>query len=136
MGVEVLPDDAQDGVLIAALSRLMDRLAAGDFDGAVAQLYQDGNTPPLSAAGLRAWIERYEPAAPLRPDRPVRVTPAETAGGPLEPLTEVFRANDGTVRSIDFSIPINGEWSELVAFFDVVPVEGGVALRLRDIRVP
>jgi hypothetical protein len=131
VGVEVLPE-ADDGVLIAALYRWVGRLAAGDFDGAVDQLYRDGAADPLSAAGLRAWIKRYEPAAPLRPDRPARVTPAETAGGPLEPLAEVFRADDGAVTSIDFSMPINGEWSELVAFFDAVPVPGGIALRLRD----
>jgi hypothetical protein len=135
VGVEILPDDAEDAVLIAALYRWVGRLAAGDFDGAVDQLSPAGNATPLSAAGLRAWIERYEPAAPLRQDRPARVTPAESAGGPLEPLTEVFRADDGTVRSIDFSMPINGEWSELVAFFDLVPVQGGVALRLRDMWV-
>jgi hypothetical protein len=132
--VEILPD-ADDEVLIAALYRWVRRLAEGDFDGAVDQLCQEGDANPLSAAGLRAWIERYEPAPPLRPARPARVTPAETAGGPLEPLAEVFRADDGTVRSIDFSLPINGEWSELVAFFDVVPVLGGIALRLRDVRV-
>jgi hypothetical protein len=34
-----------------------------------------------------------------------------------------------------YSTPINGEWSELVAFFDVVPVAGGIALRLRDMYV-
>jgi hypothetical protein len=135
VGVEILAEDADDRVLIAALYRWVGRLASGDFDGAVDQLYQDGDANPLSAASLRAWIERYEPAPPLRVDRPARVSPAETAGGPLEPLAEVFRADDGSVRSIDFSMPINGEWSELVAFFDVVPVLGGSALRLRDMWV-
>jgi hypothetical protein len=136
VGVEVLPGDADD-VLFAALYRWVGRLAAGDFDGGVDQLCQDAGANPQagSAADLRAWIERYQPAPPLRPDRPARVTPAETAGGPLEPLMEVFRADDGTVKSVDFSMPINGEWSELVAFFDVVPVAGGTSLRLRDMYV-
>jgi hypothetical protein len=133
--VEILAADADDGVLVAALYRWVGRLAADDFDGAVDQLCQDGAAHPLTAAGLRAWIARYEPAAPLRPDRPARVTPAETAGGPFEPLAEVFRADDGTAMSIDFAMPVNGEWSELVAHFDVVPVPGGVALRLRDMWV-
>jgi hypothetical protein len=133
--VEILPEDAEDRVLVAALHRWVGRLAAGDFDGAVDQLCRDGEANPLTAAGLRAWIERYEPAPPLRADRPVKVSPAETAGGPFEPMAEVFRADDGSVRSIDFAMPINGEWSELVAFFDVVPVLGGIALRLRDMWV-
>jgi hypothetical protein len=135
--VEILSDDADDRMLIAAVYRWVGRLAAGDFDGAVDQLYQagDGARPPLTGAGLRAWIERYEPGLPLRQELPARVTAAETAGGPMEPLAEVFRAHDGTVSSIDFSMPINGEWSELVAFFDVVPVSGGAALTLRDMYV-
>jgi hypothetical protein len=136
VGVEVLPEDTDD-MLSAALYRWVGRLAAGDFEGGVDQLRQDAdaNRQAASAADLRAWIERYEPAPPLRPDRPARVTPAETAGGPLEPLMEVFRADDGTVKSVDFSMPINGEWSELVAFFDVVPVAGGFALSLSDMYV-
>jgi hypothetical protein len=135
--MEILPSDDDDRVLLAAVYRWIGRLAAGDFDGAADQLCHDGYANPMSVTGtgLRAWIERYEPAAPLQPTLPARVTPAETAGGPLEPLAEVFRAADGTVSSIDFSMPINGEWSELVAFFDVVPVPGGVALTLRDMYV-
>jgi hypothetical protein len=63
------------------------------------------------------------------------VTPAETAGGPFEPVTEVFRLDDGTVSGVDFTLPVNGEWSELVAFFDVVTVPDGLALALRDAYV-
>ncbi len=47
----------------------------------------------------------------------------------------MFRRDDGTVSSVDFAIPINGEWSELVAFFDVVTVPDGLALTLRDAYV-
>jgi hypothetical protein len=45
------------------------------------------------------------------------------------------RCQHGTISSVDFAIPINGEWSELVAFFDVVAVPDGLALTLRDAYV-
>jgi hypothetical protein len=54
-----------------------------------------------------------------RPTRKTEVMPAQDRA---QPLAEVFRADDGTVSSIDFSTPINGEWSGFVAFFDVMPV--------------
>jgi hypothetical protein len=134
--MEVLPRDASDEALVAAVRRWVAHLAADDFDAAVGFLCQDGRGDRMaaSATGLRAWLARYGTTPPLR-EGPPRVTPAETAGGPFEPLEEVFRADDGTVTSVDFSMPINGEWSDLVAFFDVVPVPGGLALALRDMYV-
>jgi hypothetical protein len=134
--VEILPRDAGDETILAAVRRWIGLLAADDVEAAVEFLYQGEGAGSLaaSASSLRACIARYEPGAPLRQE-PARVTPAETAGGPLEPLAEVFRRDDGTVTSVDFSLPVNGEWSELVAFFDVVTVPGGLALALGDAYV-
>jgi hypothetical protein len=50
-------------------------------------------------------------------------------------VEEVFRRDDGVVSSVDFTLPINGEWSELVAFFDVMTVPDGLALALLDAYV-
>lgn len=135
-GVEILRTDASDSELVAAVRRWANLLAADDFEAAVLFLCQGNgaNSMAGSPSALRAWFARYEPAPPLEP-APVRVTPPETAGGPFEPLQEVFRKADGTVASIDFSMPINGQWSELVAFFAVVDVPGGMALVLSDMYV-
>jgi hypothetical protein len=134
--MEVLPADADDEALVAAVHRWVDHLAAGEDDLAVAFLCQEGNANRMAASGaeLREWLGRYESSPPLTPGPP-RVTPAGTAGGPFEPLAEVFRADDGTPLSVDFSMPINGEWSDLVAFFVVVRVPGGLALALSDMYV-
>jgi hypothetical protein len=134
--VEILPRDASDEMILAAVRRWIGLLAADDVEVAVQFLYQGEGAGSLgaSASSLRAAIARYEPGEPLRQE-PARVTPAETAGGPLNPLEEVFRREDGTVSSVEFALPINGEWSELVAFFDVVTVPDGLALTLQDVYV-
>lgn len=134
--MEILPRDAGDEMILAAVRRWIALLAADDVEAAVRFLYQGEGAGSLaaSASSLRAGIARYEPGEPLRQE-PARVTPAETAGGPFDPLAEVFRREDGTVSSVDFALPINGEWSELVAFFDVVTVPDGLALTLRDAYV-
>lgn len=37
---------------------------------------------------------------------------------------------------IDFDLPLNGEWSDLTAQFEVVAVSNGWTLLLRDLHVP
>ncbi|WP_117212454.1 hypothetical protein [Allorhizocola rhizosphaerae] len=135
--MEILGASATDAELIAAVRRWVGLLAADDFEAAVRFLWQGegAGSMAVSASSLREWLGRYEPAPPLSTARPARVTAPETAGGPFDPLEEVFRRDDGTVSSVDFSLPFNGEWSELVAFFDVVDVPGGQALKLRDIYI-
>jgi hypothetical protein len=134
--VEILPGDASDETILAAVRRWIALLAADDLEAAVQFLYQGDGADSLaaSASSLRACIARYEPGEPLRQE-PARITPVDTAGGPFDPLEEVFRRDDGTVSSVEFSLPVNGEWSELVAFFDVVTVPDGLALKLRDAYV-
>ena len=134
--MEILPREASDEMILAAIRRWIGLLAEDDVEAAVQFLYQGEGAGSLaaSASSLRESIARYEPGKPLRQE-PARVTPAETAGGPFEPVEEVFRREDGVVSSVDFALPINGEWSELVAFFDVVTVPDGLALALRDAYV-
>ena len=134
--MEILPNDATDEMILAAVRRWVGLLAVDDVEAAVRFLYQGDGAGSIGAdaSSLRACIAQYEPGEPLSRE-PARVTPAETATGPFQPLQEVFRRDDGTVSSVDFALPINGQWSELVAFFDVVSVPTGLALALRDAYV-
>ncbi|GAA3207796.1 hypothetical protein ACFO1B_19025 [Dactylosporangium siamense] len=128
--MEVLPADVSAESVLDAVRRWVGLLAADDFDAAVRFLHSGAG----SAAELRERLSAYEPSPPLRPG-PARVTPAESAGGPFDGLREVFTDGDGVPTSVDFSMPVNGEWSDLTAFFDVVAVPGGRALVLRDMYV-
>jgi hypothetical protein len=134
--VEILPVDAGDEMILATVRRWIGLLADDDFEAAMDLLHPGGDSGfvPFPASELRERIAQYEPGPPLR-QGPSRVTPAETAGGPFEATQEVYRLDDGTLSSVDFSVPVNGEWSELTAFFDVLPVPGGLALTLRDMYV-
>jgi hypothetical protein len=134
--VEILPRDAGDETIPAAVRRWIGPPAADDVEAAVRFRYQGDGAGSLaaSASSLRAGIARYEPGEPLRQE-PARVTPAETAGGPFDPVVEVFRRDDGTVSSVDFTLPVDGGWSELVARFDAVTVPDGLARGPRDAYV-
>lgn len=129
--MEILPGDAGDETILAAVRRWFGLLAADDFEAGVRFLHPADGSPAGSAAQLRERVARYEPAPPLRQE-PARVTPAETAGGPFGAVAEVYRGAD---ISVDCTVPVNGEWSELMAFFDVVTVPDGLALSLRDMYV-
>jgi hypothetical protein len=129
--------DADDPAVIAAVRQWAELLAAGDFEAAVEFLSHGEGTNRLAgtASDLQAWLARYEPAPPMEPG-PAVVTSPETADDThFEALQEVFRRDDGTIAGVDFSMPVNGVWSDLIAFFDVVEVPGGQALLLRDIYV-
>ncbi len=110
-------------------------LAADDFDAAVSLLYHPADRGIASSAqSLRECLARYQPSSPLHPG-PSRVTPAETAVAEFEPVQEVYFNIDGDLASADWSVPINGEWSDLMAFFDFHVLPDGVALSLRDVYV-
>jgi hypothetical protein len=134
--VQILPVDADDSVVVEAVRQWAELLAMGDFETAVGFLSQGKGTNPMagSASDLRAWLARYEPSPPMEPG-PATVTSPSTADDTFEPLQEVYRRDDGSITSVDFSMPINGAWSDLIAFFNVVPVPGGMALQLRDMYV-
>ena len=134
--MQILPVEADDSVVVQAVRQWAELLAAGDFAAAVGFLHhgEGANRLAGSASDLQAWLARYEPAPPMPPG-PARVTSPRSADDTFEPLQEVYRRDDGTITSVDFSMPINGVWSELIAFFDVVPVPAGMALQLRDMYV-
>lgn len=115
--MKVISDDAGDEAVLAVVREWVGLMAADDYEAAFAFLHPRHATSqwPVSGADLRDAVTRYEAGQPLR-GGPSQVTPAETAGGPLEPLEEISRDDDGTLRSIDYALPVNGEWSELVEF--------------------
>ena len=49
---------------------------------------------------------------------------------------EPRRTLDGTiVGSVEFDLPIDGEWSDLTAIFTLSEVEGSLVLSLEDLHV-
>src|SRR5947209_7306778 len=85
---------------------------------------------------------RAEPG--VRPGQPLRVTPVATAAGARWlRLPALSRTSDGdTYRGagfrgrLDWQLPLNGEWSDLVASFDLVEDGDTLAFALAALRVP
>ncbi len=135
---------ATDEELRGFADRWMARLAAEDYAGAFEMLEPRPSHPGQSwcvdAADLRAWIEgdgTNEPASDEPAHKVSRI--ADTEGEPL-PSQDILRGGrphyPGFVARIDFWLPLDGEWSDLMASIDFVDIDGQLAAVLVALRVP
>ena len=125
-----LPPDASDSQILDLVRAWADSLATEDYAGALALVDARPHwTPEL----LRTVITNYGSVEPMRDGSTYRVTPIDTAHGGPAPRHEVARA--GGRISVWFDLPLNGEWSDLTATFDVVRRNDGLSLVLDDVHV-
>jgi hypothetical protein len=82
---------------------------------------------------LRTVVTNYGSVEPTRDGTTYRVTPLGTARGGPVPRHRVDR--DGDRIRVWFDLPLNGEWSDLTATFDVVRRDQGLSLVLDDVHV-
>lgn len=124
--------------MLGCVADWINLMAAGDYVAAVdflvphpdLMVHDEGWT----AESLELWVSNYGLAEPLGDGRHIRVTPVDTAPG--DPyLREVDR--DGLYPPHDlFIIPLNGEWSDLIAELDLVEVDDRWAFALQQLHVP
>jgi hypothetical protein len=124
--------------------RWTEQLIDENYDEAYAMLchveHHPGKSWVSSPDELKAWINYYGSSTPI-PEEPIfRVTPIATAEGgrwendlDLDPPSERY---PGYVGRLDWWLPLNGEWSDLQASFDVIKSGGHVAFVLVALRVP
>ncbi|HEY1341314.1 MAG TPA: hypothetical protein VGF59_27580 [Bryobacteraceae bacterium] len=125
-----LPPDAADSQILDAVRAWVVALAAEDYAGALVLVEAGPHwTPEL----LRTVIANYGSIEPMRDGSTYRVTPPGSARGGPPPRHAVARAGDRI--SVWFDLPLNGEWSDLTATFDVVRRHGGLVLVLDDVHV-
>ena len=93
---------------------------------------------------MKATIEGYGLPGPLSDRRIMRVTPMETAQGGPDPRQEVTFLEtplpiedtpDLTIARVWFDLPLNGEWSDLTATFQVRQNDAESVLILNEIHV-
>jgi hypothetical protein len=125
-------------------SRWTEQLVNANYDEAYAMLLHVENHPGRSWASspqdLQSWINHYGSLTPV-PGEPVfEVTSIEQAMGErwendldLEPPIERY---PGYLGRLDWWLPLNGEWSDLQASFDLVKSGLRVAFVLVALRVP
>ena len=126
----LLPVNASDDQILSAVRAWAALLAAEDYDAAFALVECRPHwTPEL----LHTVIRNYGSIDPMRDGSTYRVTPLVTAEGGPTPRHRVDRLGDRV--SVWFDLPLNGEWSDLTATFDLEPRDEKLSLFLDDIHV-
>ncbi len=117
-------------------------LSEEDYTRAFNQLLHRAGYPGWSWCGsaddLRKWIEGYGTDDLDPAEAPARVTCPVTAEGE-QPRQDVLRempVYPDFVARLDFWLPVDGEWSDLMASFDFVRVGHEIAPVLVALRVP
>ena len=136
------PLNATDEQLLMAVDHWIGLLAEERYEEAFKLLYlnsplDDGWSPDL----IRALVQNYGISEPCRDGKVHRVTPiAQTSGGRPNPCRMVFRYDDdngakGLEGYIHFDLPLDGEWSDVTASFDIWRIEDKLVLHLEDMHV-
>jgi len=121
-----------------------EKLAGEDYKAAHEMLRYVAEHPGRSWAhtpnDLRSWISNYGSDTPIDDEPSYVVTSISTAAGDrwdnyldLKPANEHY---SGYVGRLDWWLPLNGEWSDLQASFDLIKVGSCVAFVLVALRVP
>jgi hypothetical protein len=140
-----LPLDCPDPDILAVARRWTDRLAVEGYAGAWDMLlHRPGDSWAPDPEMLRARVVNYGSPDPIPGEPSCVVTPIETAAGePWRWLPSLTRSPAGSPHRppdyrgrLDWQLPLNGEWSDLVASFDLVEEGGELAFVLAALRVP
>jgi hypothetical protein len=144
--MERLPLNCSDADVLAFARRWTEQLVHENYAAAFEMLHHVPAHPGKSwvnnPEALRAWIVNYgsDEAIPDEPE--CRVTPIESATGeqPRDYLSldrdNPTRRYPGYVGRLDWPLPLNGEWSDLKASFDLVEHDGALVFVLVALRVP
>jgi len=94
-------------------------------------------TPEL----MQTLVTNYGSCEPMRNGTTYRVTALndEIVSGRENPYREVNffekKNRQNLVGHVDFDLPLNGEWSDVTAIFNILEIEGSWVLWLEDIHV-
>ncbi|NRR33617.1 hypothetical protein HSX11_25910 [Oxalobacteraceae bacterium] len=121
-----------------------DKLVSQNYAAAHEMLHHVAEQPGRSWVSapdeLKEWISNYGSDTPVEGDPSYVVTEISTASGSrwdndldLAPVQERYA---GFVGRLDWWLPLNGEWSDLQASFDLIDLNGKVAFVLVALRVP
>lgn len=135
----VLPPDAPDEAILAAVHQWVDALAGRDYVGASTLLTPTGNERDWPPRLVEEVISRYEAPGGSSPSRVTSPTSA-TLDPDVVPRREVTRWPQPRARlevagTVEYDLPINEVWSDLTAIFWLRRLPDGLALELYDIHV-
>jgi hypothetical protein len=136
----VLSKDSTDDEILNAIRHFVELLAEEKYS----EVYEKFLPAPdrqLTPEVIKALIEGYGFAEPVEEndEPPLHVTSLCQMTEP-EPKgrqqVDWFSAKDERILGgAYYDLPLNGEWSDLTAIFDIIKVPDGIALSLDDIHV-
>lgn len=137
----MLPASATDEQILQIAREWADALARDDYEAAYNMTGHDPYyqwTPDL----IRTVVSNYGGVEPLGDGSTCRVTPLDSAQGGPTPRHVVARrtvpADASGARDLGavwFDLPLDGEWSDLTATFEIVSEEDELHLVLNEIHV-
>lgn len=131
----ILRKNADAEQIRQAITDWIGLLAADRYDEAFSMLYRLRNDP-WTAEKIRNAIANYGLGQAQPDGQTFKVTSSSDAiqKGVRTRYQDVewFEDGEGVAH---FDLPLNGEWSEVTAVFDILPMEEGVVLRLNGIEV-
>jgi hypothetical protein len=141
--LKTLTVDASDEAILDLVREWVSFIAEGDFESAYQLSAHDqyyGWTPDL----MRTVIQNYGSVEPMPSGQKFVVTHIKDTTGGSKPRHEVNRldrtlevqsANSAVVANVWFDLPLNGEWSDLTATFEVQQMDDQLKLVLNDVHV-
>ena len=120
--------------VLALVERWVSLLVERRYEDALVLLVPNAD---WTAALLEKVIANYGFVEPRSDGRTFFVTPIASAlgSGPRASVTWYESARENVVGDVCFDLPLDGEWSDVTATFDIVAVGEGVALELDDVHV-
>lgn len=136
--VRQLPENASNEDILNLVREWVELLAADNFEAAGAML-QHSLGEPWTPDFLRMWISNYGWHDPMKDGSTFRVTSCKSATGRENHYQDVNRLDVPAASSftgdVMFSLPLNGEWSDLTALFWILKAGGFLVLQLDDVHV-
>ena len=131
--------NATDDEIRSAIEQWVQALAEGKRADAYALLWHPADEQ-LTPERLHSLISNYGSDQPRPDGRTFEVTsPIMAAGGGSR--FEVYRYSEQqgkppqAIGSAEYNLPLNGEWSDLTAIFELLMVDGALGLWLYDVHV-
>ena len=133
----VLPKDATDEDIINVVRDFVNLLAKERYVEAFEMMYRNSKDE-MSPELIKRLIEGYGFDESVKDV--FRVTSLEEMKNQepefqIDWLESVKGEKPREIGTIHYDLPINGEWSDLTAIFDVYELENGIALSLYDIHI-
>lgn len=136
--VRQLPENASNEDILNVIQEWVELLAADNFGAACAML-QNSPDAPWTPDFLRRWISNYGWHDPMKDGSTYHVTSCQSAVGWETHYQIVNQSNppnaSGFTGDVMYTLPLNGEWSDLTALFSIFSREGFLVLQLDDIHV-